>query len=107
MVDLFRKVFAKPAEPVPLPLPNPIPAMLLGKPEVMPSWFDGLMAPIYYSVNLPCGFSCARLPREPQLLRARKTLQTASAGGQKRLYNQTHLDASNLKRGNFKAMDCV
>jgi hypothetical protein len=28
MIDHFRKVFAKPAEPVPLPLSNPIPAML-------------------------------------------------------------------------------
>jgi hypothetical protein len=46
MVDHFRKVVAKPAEPVPLSLPNPIPAMLFGKPEVMPSWFDGLMAPM-------------------------------------------------------------
>jgi hypothetical protein len=45
MTHHFRKVFAKPAEAVPLPLPNPIPATLFGKPEVMPSWFDALMAP--------------------------------------------------------------
>ena len=66
MVDHFRQVFSKPAEPIPLPRPGPPPAMLLEKPNVMPAWFDGLMAPM----------------KQPELLDALSSSKLVSSPGE-------------------------